>query len=287
MINKQPYLIFGIVSALTIYISLILLFVFYFYENMRKPKVYAMTKETVVELSLESLPKEPDIKKEIKKEEVKKEEPKKEEPKKEEVKKEEKKEEPKPITKNEPTVNTNAETAASSSAKSTTSANVKSLFASLDVPKPEEKVIKEIPVKEQQVASRFKSKEIESVKKSEPQLDVSKLMQNVSVSKSSTSKSTISFEKKGGEVQDDYYSEIYKILAEAWIPESSDAAQVGIVLVTVTSSGEFDYKIKKASNDENFNQKLTQFLEDMKLMKFPPYTKGSKTVVEVYFKTEE
>lgn len=254
MIKKSPYLILGIVTSITIYFSLILLLGFYFYKSMQKPKVYALKKETVLEITLESLPKEPDIK---------------------EVKKEKK--EPKPLVKND-TASKDSEAGGSISPKKS-SPNLKSLFASLDVTKPK-KIINEVPIKKDHIASRFKSKDIESVKR--PKLDISKLVKNISISKS-----VISFEKKGGEIQDDYYSEIYKILAENWIPDSSNIGHVARVLVIVDNLGNFDYKIKKLSNNDSFNQKLIQFLDSMKLKKFPPYEKGNKTVVEVYFKTEE
>ncbi len=252
MFNKTPYLIFGIISSILIYIILIVLIGFYFYKSSQKPKVYALKKETILEITLQSLLKEP-------------------------IKKEEEKKKEKSFVKKE-SVSKSSESGGSLSPKKS-SPNLKSLFASLNVSQPK-KIVNEVPVKKDHIASRFKSKNIESIKK--PKLDISKLVKQVSVSKS-----IISFDKKGGEVEDKYYSSIYKILAKNWIPNNSNVGHIALVLVIIDNKGSFNYKIKKLSNNENFNQKLIQFLENMKLKKFPPYEKGSKTVVEVYFKTEE
>ena len=252
MFNKTPYLIFGIISSIVIYITLILLIGFYFYQNLQKPKIYALKKETILEITLESILKEP-------------------------IKKEEEKKKEKSFVKKE-SVSKSSKAGGSLSPKKS-SPNLKSLFASLNVTKPK-KIIKEVPVKKDHIASRFKSKNIESIKK--PKLDISKLVKQISVSRS-----VISFDKKGGAVEDKYYSNIYKILAKNWIPDNSDVGYVAVVLVIINNKGNFNYKIKKLSSNENFNQKLIQFLESMKLKQFPPYEKGSKTVVEVYFKTEE
>jgi hypothetical protein len=62
---------------------------------------------------------------------------------------------------------------------------------------------------------------------------------------------------------------------------------VAISTVIIDNLGNFDYTITKLSNDTIFNQQLKEFLEFMKTKKFPPYTEGVKTEIEIEFKTEE
>jgi protein TonB len=248
------FFVFGGVFSITLYLSLLTILAFHFYQALQKPKVYALNKETVFEISLESL--------------------------------DEAKLEPKKEGKKEAKLQSVSKDEASSTAKEggsispkRSNSTLKSLFADIEVDKPKE-IVKEQTFNKDHIASRFKSKDIQSIKK--PKIDISKLVNNIEVSKS-----VLSFEKKPiSGIEDEYYAKIYEILAKEWIP-TSDINQVARVIVIIDKYGKFDYTIKRSSNSESFNQRLLEFLDSMKLKDFPPYTGGNKTVIEVYFKTEE
>lgn len=301
--------VLGGVGSIGSYVILLVLIAFNLYEFMNEPKVYSLDNETSIEVTIETPqeqkqePKKPDPKPEPKKEEPKKEEPK-PEPKKPEPKPEPKKEEPKPEPKKEETkeevkevktvqkseTTTNAKTSSSSDTPKQTTQNIKSLFADISVDKPKEIVKEEQQSAEKaSIASRFKSKEMEIAKKT-TQPDISKEISKAVSDAAEVTKvsNTMSLNKKSiaGE-KDEYYSKITEILVKSWVPTSEDTNQVSKVLVVIDKDGNFDYNIKVPSGSETFNQRLREFLESMKLRKFPPYTKGNKTVIEVYFKTEE
>lgn len=244
----------GVVSIST-YIILLISLSFYFYKNSHKPKVYSLKQETVLEVAIQSVPNR--VTKEIKESKTQKNL--------ENLSKESA---------------SNIDKRGGSISPKKSSSNFKSLFSSVNVKKPK-KVSKTVPFRADHIASRFKSKDVKSIKN--PKVNISKLS-----STNSIKKSVLSFEKKltTGEVNE-YYAKIYEILAKSWSPNSSDVGYVGIIIVTVTNRGEFDYKIKQLSNNKSFNQKLVQFLDSMKLKKFPPYKDGDKSTIEVYFKTEE
>lgn len=253
--NTKFFLMGGIVS-ITSYLSLIIFLFFYIYTTNQKPKVYSLEKETVFEISLESFEK-PELK----------------------PQKDTKKDAPKELKNVQKEDVATASKDGGSISPKRSSSNLKSLFADIKVDKPK-KIVKEPSFKKDHIASRFKSKDIQSIKK--PKLDISKLIKSTP-----TSRSVLSFEKKPQSgIKDEYYSKIYEILAKHWIP-TSDVNQMARVIVIIDKSGNFDYQIKTIASSEAFNQRLREFLEEMKFNKFPPYPKGNKTIIEVYFKTEE
>lgn len=158
--------------------------------------------------------------------------------------------------------------------------NLKSLFA--NVKTTEEKVVKEQVnnVKSSNVSSRFKSK-FEREKRTSSDLNVSKILDDVQSQKRKLSISTSS-----EHANDPYYSKIHEILAQRWNPILIDDGLSAKVLVIIYSNGEFDYRFLKYSTNEKFDNLLQEFLNKQKTLTYPPHNKGSKTNIEVTFKSK-
>ncbi len=109
----------------------------------------------------------------------------------------------------------------------------------------------------------------------------------ISELKEQLNSSTLNLVVPDNGVVNDYYSKIYEILAQAWTPPKYGTQSAVKVLVVIDNKGKFSYTIKQLSNDFRFNQELINFLDSMKSKPFPPYTDGSKTVIEIDFKTKE
>ena len=56
------------------------------------------------------------------------------------------------------------------------------------------------------------------------------------------------------------------------------------VLINIDKLGNFSYKIEKLSYNDDFNAKLRDFLEEMKDVAFPPFTKGEVFSMKTVFK---
>jgi len=158
-------------------------------------------------------------------------------------------------------------------------ADFKSLFANV---KTKAKTVTEKEVNNVQASSdpsRFKSR-FEKQKKSE-NISVSKLLSDIKT----TTKMSISTSSE--HKSDPYYSKIYEILASRWTPTVLGANLEAKVLVIISSSGGFDYRFIKYSKNEMFDNSLKSFLESQRGESYPPHNKGSKTEIEVLFKSKE
>lgn len=166
---------------------------------------------------------------------------------------------------------------ASKTAKQT--ANVKSLFA--NVKTQSNKVLeKEINnVAKSEVASRFKSK-FEKQRKT-ADVSVSKLLDSVK-SKAMVRPSTDSKNNN-----DPYFSKIYELLASKWQPMFLIDGLTAKVLVIISSSGEFDFRVRTYSDDERFNDYLKSFLNEQRTVAFPVHSSGRGKEIEVIFGVEK
>ncbi len=166
----------------------------------------------------------------------------------------------------------------SKSVSITKTADLKSLFSKVKTKakKVEKKVVNN--VKKSLVSSRFKSS-FEKQRKSE-NIKVSNILDDVTVK----SRANVSMDSKYD--KDPYYSKIYEMLGQRWNTVVTFDELFARVLVTITSSGSFDYRIIKGSSDDAFDEALAMFLQNQKLELYPAYTKGSKTQIEVIFKSK-
>ncbi|WP_321311814.1 TonB C-terminal domain-containing protein [Halarcobacter sp.] len=167
----------------------------------------------------------------------------------------------------------------STSRSSKQKADFKSLFANVKTTakKVEEKDVN--AVKESLDPSRFKSK-FQKQKKTDNNT-VSKLLKDVKTTTNLPSNSSTS----NGE-EDEYFSKIKEILWQRWNPKLLESGLVVKVLVMISSSGQFDYRIMKYSNDQRFDESLKEFLESQINEQFPRPKINSKVDIIVNFKSE-
>ena len=159
------------------------------------------------------------------------------------------------------------------------SVDAKSLFANVKTKakKVTEKTTK--TTKESLDPSRFKSK-FQKQKKSDNTSDVSKLL----TSDKTTSTLPKNFSAKGE--THEYFSKIKEILWQRWNPKLLEQGLKVKVLVMITNSGVFDYRIVKYSRDERFDQSLKEFLESQKNEIFPTHNINAKVDIIINFKSE-
>ncbi|PLY04584.1 MAG: TonB C-terminal domain-containing protein [Arcobacter sp.] len=159
------------------------------------------------------------------------------------------------------------------------SADFKSLFAKVKT-SAKKIVEKDVnAVKESIDPSRFKSK-FEKQKKTD-NTSVSKLLNDV---KTTTNMPKIAASGKGEE--NEYFSKIKQILWERWNPRLLEDGLEIKVLVMITNSGSFDFRIMKYSKDERFDESLKEFLESQKSEIFPTHKINTKVDIIINFKSE-
>lgn len=159
-----------------------------------------------------------------------------------------------------------------------TTSSVKSLFANVKT-NTKEVIEKEVVnVKKTIVTSRFKAK-FEKQKKTD----------NVRVSKLLDSEQTRSKVKTSSDSKnksDEYFSKIYELLTQRWAPALFVDKLSAEVLIMITQDGNFTFTFRNRSTNENFNNKLEEFLNEQKLLTFPKHNKGRVMQLEVKFTTE-
>jgi len=127
--------------------------------------------------------------------------------------------------------------------------------------------------------SRFKG---EGSKKSELAQNILKKMDIKDVSKI-LAKTNI--ESVDGEY-DQYFSKIYEILYKYWLPSQESAGNRAKVKIIIDIDGKFDYNILLFSSSEVFNKELVEYLEYLKIKKFPAPKDGKKEIT-VFFEAKE
>lgn len=158
-------------------------------------------------------------------------------------------------------------------------ADFKSLFANVKT-KSKNIVEKEVTTQEASIdPSRFKSK-FQKQKKSD-NLKVSKLLNDV---KTTTNQKIVTSSSKGE--QHEYFSKIKEILWQRWNPKLLEDGLVVKVLVRISNSGEFEYKVLKYSNDVRFDESLKEFLNSQLTQSFPTHNINNKVDIIVNFKSE-
>lgn len=161
-------------------------------------------------------------------------------------------------------------------AKTTTS--VKSLFANVKVSAP--KVIEEevLNVKKAIVTSRFKAK-FEKQRKTN-NVRVSKLLDSVKTRAKSISNTDAKNKS------DEYFSKIYELLTQRWVPMLIVDKLSAEILIMISPDGSFSYRFRSYSDNDNFNNKLEEFLNEQILLTYPKHNKGRVMQLEVKFTAE-
>ena len=158
-------------------------------------------------------------------------------------------------------------------------ADFKSLFANVKT-KSKKIVEKDVNTTKKSIdPSRFKSK-FEKQKKTDNS-SVSKLLNDVNTA-TNMPKTAASGE---GE-EHEYFSKIKQILWERWNPRLLEEGLSVKVLVMITNSGSFDYRIIKYSSDERFDESLKEFLDAQKGENFPTHNINTKVDIIINFKSE-
>lgn len=157
--------------------------------------------------------------------------------------------------------------------------SVQSLFANVKTTakKIEKKEI--LNIQESKVSSRFKSKFEKQSRNNN--VDVSQLLKSVKESKSS-----MSFSDSKNQ-NDPYYSKVYEMIASAWRPRLILNDLSAKVLITIFNDGRFEYRVLGYSGNEIFDRSLDDFLQEQTTVLYPKYEKGTKTTIEVIFKSKE
>ncbi|PAF48439.1 hypothetical protein BKH46_00565 [Helicobacter sp. 12S02634-8] len=87
-------------------------------------------------------------------------------------------------------------------------------------------------------------------------------------------------------VYDLWFAKVYEILYSQWKISFYQNASVS-VLLTITDTGDFSYKILRYSRYDDYNKSVENLLSALSSKKFPPYPKGKFVSIEVNFRTEE
>lgn len=157
--------------------------------------------------------------------------------------------------------------------------NAKSLFAKVQT-KAKKVIDKEAStVRESIDPSRFKSK-FQKQKKTDNS-SVSKLLNDI---KTTTNMPKTAASGKGE--KHEYFSKIKQLLWERWNPRLLEEGLVVKVLVIITNSGNFDYRIIRYSKDERFDESLKEFLKSQKNEAFPTHKINTKVDIIINFKSE-
>lgn len=157
-------------------------------------------------------------------------------------------------------------------------ADFKELFSEVEAKKP----VKKIPLNlstHDSAARRKKSSETRSKPKPENQA--------ATIADSVKMKQTVAFAVTSTGEYDAYYAEITEILTSHWNPLDYPPGETASVIVTITSQGQFSYRIKRNFGMSEYDSDFIQFLERMKMTPFPPYTEGERVNVEVLFTTKK
>ena len=117
------------------------------------------------------------------------------------------------------------------------------------------------------------------------QQQLEKLNSNLSAMENRTldvQSQTISPEFADGEYNE-WFGKIYDIIYRKWQSKYYQDAEVS-VLLRITNTGSFYYRVTKLSPYEDYNQSVIDLLESLKQDRLPPYPKGRVIEIEVNFR---
>ncbi|MGM0518644.1 MAG: TonB C-terminal domain-containing protein [Campylobacterota bacterium] len=156
--------------------------------------------------------------------------------------------------------------------------DLKSLFGNVktDVTKKPKKEVNN--VSKSSNPKRYKSKFEKQNKSSNVKID--SLLEDEITTTNITSKS---FSKNSE--SDEYFSLVNDKLSN-WNPSLSSDNLEAVVIVTIASNGEFDYKFATYSQNLKFDESLKAFLEEQKSIIYPKPKNGKEVKISVKFKSK-
>ena len=95
---------------------------------------------------------------------------------------------------------------------------------------------------------------------------------------------SISPEFADGEYNE-WFGKIYDIIYSKWHPSFDQDAEV-LVLLRITDTGSFYYRVARLSSSQDYNHNIINLLDSLKQTKFPPYPKGKIVEIEVSFRSK-
>ena len=149
--------------------------------------------------------------------------------------------------------------------------------------------IKELVIKKEDEISKDeqvkpKKEEKQNLQDLFKSIDTKKLKQD-NVSKNEPNKEQSRKSQMTGEYNE-YLGLISRILKQEWSVYKANTFAKAIVTVIINMDGSFEYNIEKLSSDNEFNDKVKDFLQKMTFKKFPPPTKLGK-VLELTINIED
>ena len=121
---------------------------------------------------------------------------------------------------------------------------------------------------------------------SKPKNNLIKMTDNPKSASSKISESLKNKKSKQSGVENDYLAKVQSLL-EGWPAQSEYAGETVKVILYIQTSGFFEFKIKSASNNPNFNKGLTEYLEQLQEFGFGHHKGGRTYTFEAEFIAKE
>jgi TonB C terminal len=90
-----------------------------------------------------------------------------------------------------------------------------------------------------------------------------------------------------GSNSNEYLGRIAGIIKAGWQPYKNDAGLTAIISMSIKPDGNFDYTIKRASLNTDFNERLEAYLREIKARGLPPPEDKKNVVVDFNFIAKE
>ncbi|WP_024953859.1 TonB C-terminal domain-containing protein [Sulfurospirillum arcachonense] len=147
------------------------------------------------------------------------------------------------------------------------------LFGKIDV----DKIPEETQKRKKEIRKKIVKKEIEEVEKVDKAKNITKHLEF-------DQQENLVITQKDG-IYDEFRGKISDILDSNWQQTiNTVSGNKADVIISIDKLGNFSYKIETLSYNDAFNAKLRNFLEEMRDVRFPPFTKGEIFNMKVVFK---
>ena len=159
--------------------------------------------------------------------------------------------------------------------KNETKPDFKKLFGKIDL----DKLPKQSPKREKKVRKKFVQKKFEEVTKDDL---AKKAVDSLEIEKQQVLK-----EISEDAIYDKFKGEVTDILYAHWQETiHMFEGNIAVVSVKIDKLGNYSYTIEKLSLNDAFNAKLRDFLEEMRVVEFPPFEGGKIFNMETTFRDE-
>ncbi len=116
-----------------------------------------------------------------------------------------------------------------------------------------------------------------------PSLDAKQLLSSLTLRKNT---SAVTFAPSGAK-SNEYLGKVASIIKSGWTPYKSDIGLSTIIIMHISGDGKFDFTIKKQSPNNDFNNRLMIYLNDLKSKGLPPTDDKKSISVEFNFIAKE